>query len=325
MATRIYVFDAIRVIAVISVILCHFLIYSGIDVNLGRYLGGGGNFVFFSLSALLFGLKWDTDGKLPFKAKSFLIIRMVRLGASLWPFLIIIGFLFIINGVDFSWTSMALNFSFLGYVAKLPGNGHLWFLTILMACYLEFLLLSRLRINKSMLSCIIAVGVLLFFIFEYLHVPGQHFLTLAACAYLFFHTKKFLEYVNSINIILCLSCFIAINAFSIWIYSFGLFESCRIVAFIIRIFYGFSWLILLVRLIPDKGIIIWHYGGDISYEVYIVHMLFISGPVLNVLKTGLNSIEKFFAILLLSIVSAVILHFISRGIRQILSMAIRKV
>lgn len=38
---------------------------------------------------------------------------------------------------------------FLGYLGKLPGNGHLWFLTVLMACYAEMLLLLRMRIKSQ--------------------------------------------------------------------------------------------------------------------------------------------------------------------------------
>ena len=52
------VVDYIRGVAIILIVTCHFLIFGGVRgwEPLGQWLAGIGNFLFFALSALLFGL-----------------------------------------------------------------------------------------------------------------------------------------------------------------------------------------------------------------------------------------------------------------------------
>ena len=147
MTKRNYTFDYIRVITIIAILLCHFLILGGINDGVGRYLGGVGNIVFFSMPALLYGLKWEEEGRKPFKLKSFLTKRIIRIGASLWPFLLVILLLYIVFDISFSKVNYVANLVFGGYLAKIPGNEHLWFLTILMVVYIEIALLSRYKLS----------------------------------------------------------------------------------------------------------------------------------------------------------------------------------
>ena len=55
MSRRIHTFDYIRSLAILVIVSCHYLEFSGVNVGLGRYLGLVGNMIFFLLSALLYG------------------------------------------------------------------------------------------------------------------------------------------------------------------------------------------------------------------------------------------------------------------------------
>lgn len=319
MNQRFYSYDGIRVIAAITIILCHYLFYSGANVNLAPYLGGGGNYVFFTLSALIFGQKWKSCNMKPFNPKGYLKRRVIRLGSSLWPFLLIVLGSFIACDIHVPWVRFLFNFAFLGHLAKLPGYGHLWFLTILMACYVEFLILSRIKIEDKLLIAMSVFCVALFLILELVGFPGQHFLTFAVCAYLFLYPEKFLQFVNAPKLWSIIVAFIVINAFSIWLCLNGIYTSSRITAYSIRVIYALSWLVLLIRVLPNYKLGFLAYISSISYELYLVHQLFIKGPFLNVLHMPVSNILQFFLLLALSLISASFLHFISKRFIVILT------
>lgn len=111
---------------------------------LGAYLGGIFNCLFFSMSAILFGEKISkTKNKI--KLIPFMQPRLYKLAASLWPMLIIALILFLICNIPFSIEAALMNFCFLGWFAKLPGLGHLWFVTMIIICYILFVGLANFR------------------------------------------------------------------------------------------------------------------------------------------------------------------------------------
>ena len=74
---------------------------------------------------------------------------------------------------------MSLNFVFLGYLGKLPGNGHLWFLTILIVCYAEMLFLLKLKSIGSYVPWLIIVSsVIVLLIGEKMGIPSGVFVAI---------------------------------------------------------------------------------------------------------------------------------------------------
>ena len=148
---RNFKFDFARAIAIIGIVLCHFFLFGGAGNNfipLGRYIALVFNVIFFILSALLYGIKWRKKEFTAFKTDSFLFSRLIKLASALYPYLIVIFFLFYIFDIDFSLKDILMNFAFLGWFDKLPGNGHLWFLTMIFMCYVLFCILSKFKPEK---------------------------------------------------------------------------------------------------------------------------------------------------------------------------------
>lgn len=78
--------------------------------------------------------------------------RLYKLAASLWPMLTIALILFLICNIPFSIEAALMNFCFLGWFAKLPGLGHLWFVTMIIICYILFVGLANFRKNFRLIG-----------------------------------------------------------------------------------------------------------------------------------------------------------------------------
>lgn len=144
--------DFTRAIAIIIIVTCHFLLFGGVDglCFIGKYLAYVGNFIFFAISALLFGMVYEKRGASAFEAKPFMKKRIVRLFASLWPYLIAILTIYSIIGVECNLFKAILNFLGLGWFAKLPNIGHLWFITMIILCYTMYVVFCNILNIKQL-------------------------------------------------------------------------------------------------------------------------------------------------------------------------------
>lgn len=141
-------FDVARSVAIVIIVNCHFFLFGGCDGmgQIGGYLGGVGNFIFFAISAVLFGLRYEQKGASAFETKPFMKKRLVRLFASLWPFLIAILTIYSFIGVEYNVVKAAMNFVGLGWFGKLPNIGHLWFVTMIIFCYTMYVCVAKTQI-----------------------------------------------------------------------------------------------------------------------------------------------------------------------------------
>ena len=325
MKKRNYTFDYIRVIAIFAILLCHFLILGGINDGVGRYLGGGGNMVFFSLPALLYGMKWEEGGKEPFKVKTFLTRRIIRIGSSLWPFLLVILLLYIVFDISFSKVNYVVNFVFGGYLAKIPRNEHLWFLTILMVVYIEIVLLSRYKLSWPIQCLLLLLCFVGFVIMEMIGIPGHSILTLGACAVMFLNARQFLDKIMSMNILVCIVGFIVTNVISIYLFDKGLFDTNRIAAFTLLLISGLTWLVFSLRIIPSYPNKIVFGGSNISYEMYLVHYFILHGLIRNVFDISVGITPCFLILLVESAVCAWLLNMVSKMVSFNLEVAAKHI
>ena len=138
-------FDFTRAVAIVIIVSCHFILFGGCGYNphLGRFLAEMGNTMFFGISALLFGLQYEKKGKSAFEPKSFLNKRLSRIFASLWPYLVFVLSALCLLGVSFNPAKVVMNFVGLGWFAKLPNLGHLWFVTMIIICYVMYIIASN--------------------------------------------------------------------------------------------------------------------------------------------------------------------------------------
>lgn len=132
------IFDWMRVISILFIVCSHFLSFGGCGDSMegiGHYLGVVFSIVFICISAFLFGLKWEKSKRDSFSAKMFLLRRFTKIAASLYPYLIILFVLYACFSIPFSVRKLVMNMIFLGWFDKIPANGHLWFITMIVFCY----------------------------------------------------------------------------------------------------------------------------------------------------------------------------------------------
>lgn len=148
MKRRITQFDYIRVFSLFGILICHSCYCFATTEWVGRYFGLTFNFLFLALSALLFGMSWNSNGRVSYK-KDFLQRRFAKLSKSYYSYLVIL-FLFLYLTEDyFSWKHIVTHFLYLPWFYKINGFGHLWFLSMIAICYVGIYIISHIKPRQT--------------------------------------------------------------------------------------------------------------------------------------------------------------------------------
>ena len=149
---RLKTIDVIRAIAILIIVLCHYFEDGPLRslVNFGFYLGNVGNALFFSISALLYGLKFAKQDYRPLVFKDFLRKRVETIFVPLWIFLLVLIPFSILSGfMQIDITTVLFNILGLCWLKPLQYAGHLWFITMMLVCYCAFYIMSNIKRSGS--------------------------------------------------------------------------------------------------------------------------------------------------------------------------------
>ena len=146
---RVASFDIIRALAIIGIVLAHQLLTEDVPslYAVGKWFGATFSVVFLGLSALVLGWSWVDKGK-PVYGARFLLHRLSRLAVPYWLFLTIFLLTAYAQGHVFPWKDILMNYAFLGWLAKIPGIGHLWFVTMIVICYVACVVVCHLSVTE---------------------------------------------------------------------------------------------------------------------------------------------------------------------------------
>lgn len=145
MKDRISSFDYIRVMSFMGILLCHSCFQWQGTEWLGRYLAFTFNAIFILLSAFLIGLSWEKKEK-PSYDKDFISHRVIRLAKSYYPYLIILFAFLLIIGENIPLHKILTYSLFLAWFDKIPGFGHVWYLTMILFCYIGIWLITQKKV-----------------------------------------------------------------------------------------------------------------------------------------------------------------------------------
>lgn len=316
---RVHSYDYIRVIAILMIVICHYFLFSNLNSGIGRFLSSIGNMEFILLSALLYGRDLtDRNTGGDFCSIDFFKKRIIKLGGAVWPFLILLLLLFLILGVHFSWSDVFLNFIFLGYLGQLPGNGHLWFLTVIMACYAEYALLNILSFRAQWFPYGLLIGsVSLMIILETAGVPGNAVAILGFYGFMLIKTDKFLQMSKSLNVWMMLLIVLVI-IFMIWLDIEGLLEKSRVLHWLLSDICGVLLLALLIRFMPTKENRIVTIISGMSFDIYIVHHTLCGGPFIRIAQVTEYHIINIILLLVFSLLLAKLLNRVAGNLSRFL-------
>ena len=273
-------FDVARSVAIVIIVNCHFFLFRGCDGmgQIGGYLGGVGNFIFFAISAVLFGLRYEQKGASAFEAKPFMKKRLVRLFASLWPFLIAILTIYSFIGVEYNVVKAVMNFVGLGWFGKLPNIGHLWFVTMIIFCYTMYVcvaktqIINRLNRGGYLWIILLLISILLHVAVDYIGQPGYLFMVLFYSLWFFGNASRFMAFVERMKVSWLWMLFIACNSVALATCYHGDYPFAISIQRFACYLSGLSWLMVLLR----YGKYVKPYGwlmflSGTSYEIYLVH------------------------------------------------------
>ena len=140
---KIPAFDYLRVLAVTGIVLCHFCFNWTETMGFGRFCASTFNALFIGMSGLLLGIGWQNRGRGVLGIR-FLHHRFSKLMATYYPFLVLMFlFLWLVAAYPVRCKDIVMHVLFLPWFDKLPGFGHLWFMTMIAICYVSAAIVSR--------------------------------------------------------------------------------------------------------------------------------------------------------------------------------------
>lgn len=331
--TRNFSFDFIRAIGVTAIFLCHFLsgydpflgcldnAYGGGNLFISKYLGSTFNVVFITISAILFGLKYEKDNYRGFSPKKFMLKRTTKIASSLYPFLAIMFIIYWLLDVKFNIKDIIMNFAFLSWFDKQPAIGHLWFITMIMACYIMFVILSGIKYNikTSIWIIIFIIGIGVNYFAQIKELPaGYSLLYLTISCYLFLNASKFIQFSEQISLKIYTPIFITVNIITIILQFHNIHNDMETVHYLSGCICGITWMIFLFKISKHiKHRSVYVYLSAISYEIYLVHHpLCFSINGYSIRNITDNPYYAFIIIATLSILFAIALNSASKKITQ---------
>jgi peptidoglycan/LPS O-acetylase OafA/YrhL len=306
----------IRIISMLMIILCHIL--SEFQNNFCNQLSqffNVGVFIFIFISGFLFGEKEIGNIKNWYKK------RLIRIFVPYYCFMI---FLFIVSKAVFGINITAkqcllflLNLQ-AGFCAPVMGADHLWFLSIIFVCYLLTPLLFRFRncIKKSaeILAILLAMAQVAASIFVSSLAGRYIFLICLYCfAYLYCEQWKKRWKRRSVVILCTLAAGSMVLRVILRLFIHGTnFYAGVLVTYshglISLAVFSVVWYVLFYYKKTESRTV--SFLSHISYDVYIIHYMFIVGPFVLIGKTY-SLVTDIFLFVILTLFSAVLLNLIS--------------
>ncbi len=315
---RILEFDYIRVVCLIGILVCHSLLDYWYSYEwLGRLLGMTFNFLFLILSAFLFGLSWESKG-CPSHKVVFLKKRMLKLSRSYYPYLVLLFLLLYFSQGYFSPRKIVSHVIYLPWFDKIEGFGHLWFMTMIVLCYVGCVVVTR-KFLKDISIAVWAIMAVIAIILDYLvsvrGLPGYIFPYLVGYMFVFRYSRRILDAVRSIRITNNLIQFILITGVNFVVFRIYNLDPYSFVSYLLGIIQALSVFCLmydLCRNVSYSKVIIFISG--ISFEVYLVHEFFLGHySVYKYIHQPIVSVTVF---VLLSVVTGYLLNLLSKFIAQ---------
>mgnify|MGYP000036037762 FL=1 len=268
---RIVGLDAIRAVAILLIVACHICYGVNAMSPVGQYLGGTYNFVFFLLSAILLGLTRQHIGEE--KVWIFFKKRIARLVPDLWLFLIVYIVICACLGISFLIKTVVMNFLLLGWFYKLPGCGHLWFVTMIFSCYALFYFLSkRLSYNNIMALCLLVLCVIGQIILEWCGLPGYYFLILLMCGLGFLYASPIIQFIKAVKIWWILIAFCVIKLGFYYALQYGYLQIGNLSYYYVAVLSAILSFIVLFRLFEKIHVgRFFQFISVYSYQIYLVH------------------------------------------------------
>lgn len=276
--------NILRAISIVGIIIGHGCLQMGYE-PIGRFCGYLFVQIFFLLSAYLLGIKY---GSMPIEL-SFLMKRWKRLSVVYYPFLIIVICLILLFGGNVTWKNILTHFTYTNYFLQdtLLGVqfGHLWYISMMMLCYVSLLVL-----RKKTDSLFRGWGVLVLLVVTYFvcvlclkhHIPSRIPIVVTSYLIVFKRAKDICLWFNKLmNLPVYIYAFtILCNVSCLGLFLFWNLNDKLLMRDIIVLITACSWLLFFMTVLRDmKCGKVLGFISTISFELYLVHHPFVLGDL----------------------------------------------
>lgn len=323
----------IRTLAMLSIIVCH--IFQELNNELAYWFNVGVQ-IFVFTSGFLYGAKNIKN------IKEFYIKRVKRILIPYYVFLVVVFIYYYIFKSEFINLKLVIS-TLLGlqlFGTSISGLGHLWFVTLIIICYVITPLLEKCykKLSKyNDLKFWFVLSIILIIFQGVAFIPGMNFnITINISVYILGYAiskKYYTNHLDSTNkslklglgalsIGIILSIIKIISYMDITIYIKKLFS---LVGVYKNVFIGIAIFLLIYmfweknkEFIKNKKILnILYFLDKYSYCIYITHLIFILGPS-SLLNLTNNLFLNLVLIFICIIVSAIVLNKITEKINAFL-------
>lgn len=315
----------LRIFAMILILLCHIVQeYDNLYIQMTAQIFNVGVTVFIVISGYLYGNKEINE-----KYILWLIKRAKRILIPLYVFMFYLLIVNLIKHNNIQITNwLAYMFNIQGLQLYVHGAEHLWYLTIIMVCYLITPILNKYR--KYIVSKNIAIIIPIFIL---LQIGISYFVDAQIGIYLIYIYVYILAYVIGVKwnkviskkilfvMIITGGSSLVLRFLSRLIFDDTILYNVMIVGYsqaivAFSIFYIF---IYLGRKFKSNKFI--NYIDSISFDIYLVHYMYMVGPLRTMGATS-NFIFNTIITLVISFITAILLNITCKFIYSILDLKI---
>lgn len=297
--------NILRAVSIVGIIIGHGCLQMGYE-PVGRFCGYLFVQIFFLLSAFLLGIKYScTTVEI-----NFLVKRWKRLSVVYYPYLIIVICLILLFGGNVTWKNVLTHFTYTNYFLQDSicgvSFGHLWYMSMLMFCYVSLLTLRR-KINflfRGWWLLVLAVATLgVCVICLRNKMPCRIPIVVISYLVVFKRAEDICLWLNRLRyqnvsvymfVVLC-------NVICLGLFLFWNLNDKLLIRDIIVLITACSWLFFFMTILGDvKCGKILGFISTVSFELYLIHHPFVLGELswLNIeTLTGNIWINGFLAII----------------------------
>lgn len=273
------VFDLIRVIALGSIMTCHFCsVYGNVFAEAAHdILAVLGNSLFFVLSGFLLGRKWKAEGS-PVYGIGFVFRRVKRLYPPFVVFVTIYVCMLFCKGITVPTWRVLMNMGMLSWFAKLPGAGHLWFVTGMMILYFVFMGVSRFgggmrdRIAARWIWIFAAVSVA---------VAVMHFSGFRQTYFLVFALGSLIAFLYGDDLCQGVGTILGLGVIVLSIAALVILRNVETLNSVFAVTVALAVVACCAKVDVGRCARMVSWLGGISYEMYLVHCVFQNATLFN--------------------------------------------
>lgn len=321
----------VRIVAMLMIIIDHLLFFIDLpNKAIIIQISNSGVLIFLFISGLLFGQQEIDDWK------NWFLKRLIRICIPVWAFVCVD---LVVEQILYNRFSIKYIFIYLfnveGFIAGTPGGIPLWFITLILICYLITPLLyklKRMKISKTIIVLIVCAVLVIQIVLAYTTNIGMvygHKLSWCVIALGIYALGYYVGDIiikQSESIIKLLLAMLIMILSSVAIIFLNKYIDNTVLYNDIIVWYGIAivdlWIILFVYKI---GSLEWakhirkviNYLDNISFEFYIVHYLIIMTITLP-LGSKIGSFGYILLTIVLSLVGGTILHYICQPIIKVM-------